>query len=71
MKRLYALIAILLVFLGFAYVKENDPNQAADRKHTPTVGILQLMSQPALDTIHHGIIQGLKDGGFTPRRVRT
>ncbi|ANZ61379.1 tryptophan ABC transporter substrate-binding protein [Secundilactobacillus paracollinoides] len=66
MKRLYALIAILLVFLGFAYVKENDPNQAADRKHTPTVGILQLMSQPALDTIHHGIIQGLKDGGFTP-----
>ncbi len=35
-------------------------------KLLPTVGILQLMSHPALDSIHHGIIRGLEEKGYHP-----
>jgi putative ABC transport system substrate-binding protein len=65
MKRLYALIAVILVFLGFAFVQEGGDNKTA-RVGKPTVGILQLMSHPALDAIHHGILHGLKEKGYTP-----
>ncbi|GAK47647.1 putative ABC transport system substrate-binding protein [Secundilactobacillus oryzae JCM 18671] len=67
MKRLYSLIAIILVFLGFAFVRgQRDANDAANQKKVPTVGILQLMSHPALDTIHRGILKGLEDEGYKP-----
>lgn len=64
MKRMYSIIAILLIFLGFAFVKE-QPSSSKRTNQTPTVGILQLMSHPALDAIHKGIVAGLKDGGYT------
>ncbi|WP_056978669.1 tryptophan ABC transporter substrate-binding protein [Lentilactobacillus senioris] len=64
MKRMYGLIIILLVFLGVAFVKE-QPTSSQQINKTPTVGILQLMSHPALDAIHKGIVAGLKDGGYT------
>ena len=64
MKRLYGLIAILLIFLGFAFVQESKPESAA-KKEVPTVGILQLLSHPALDAIHKGIIHGLAEEGYT------
>ncbi|MGP4116487.1 tryptophan ABC transporter substrate-binding protein [Levilactobacillus zymae] len=63
MKRLYGLIAIILIFLGFAFVKENR-QQNAQKTGTPTVGILQLLSPPALDAIHKGIIHGLAEEGY-------
>ncbi len=63
MKRLYALIAIILVFLGFAYVDEGGVGKPA-KTAKPTVGILQLMSHPALDAIHRGIIHGLAENGY-------
>ncbi|MCH5462312.1 ABC transporter substrate-binding protein [Lactobacillus sp. LC28-10] len=65
MKRLYALIAIIVVFLGFAYVGEGGIGKPA-QVAKPTVGILQLMSHPALDAIHHGIIHGLEEEGYHP-----
>lgn len=65
MKRLYALIAIIVIFLGFAYVGEGGTGKPATVAK-PTVGILQLMSHPALDAIHHGIIHGLKEEGYRP-----
>ncbi|MEJ6399704.1 tryptophan ABC transporter substrate-binding protein [Nicoliella lavandulae] len=65
MKRMYALITILLVFLGVAYFQEQNPTQTSSSK-VPTLGILQLMTHPSLDAIHHGIIQGLKDSGYQP-----
>lgn len=64
MKRMYGLIIILLVFLGVAFVKE-QPTSSQQINKTPTVGILQLMSHPALDAIHKGIVAGLRDGGYT------
>lgn len=61
MKRMYAFIAILLVFLGFAYFKEGS---LVTKEKTPTVGILTLMHQPALDQIHKGVVAGLAKEGY-------
>lgn len=36
----------------------------AKKNQTPTVGILQLTSHPALDEIHRGIVAALKEEGF-------
>lgn len=63
MKRLYALIAIIVIFLGFAFVDEGGTGKPA-KVAKPTVGILQLMSHPALDAIHHGIVHGLAEEGY-------
>lgn len=66
MKRLYGLIAIILVFLGFAFVQEQGSPTGQQKGGKPTVGILQLMSHPALDAIHRGILKGLDDSGYKP-----
>ena len=57
MKRIYTTIILLLGFLIFAFFKSD---QTAKHTQTPLVGILQLTSHPALDSIHKGIIAGLK-----------
>lgn len=62
MKRLIATIVALFAFLVAAFVIENRQTQSQQEK--PVVGILQTMSHPALDQIHRGIIQGLKDEGY-------
>ncbi|WP_137597085.1 tryptophan ABC transporter substrate-binding protein [Paucilactobacillus kaifaensis] len=61
MKRMYAFIAIILIFLGFAYFKEGG---LVTKEKTPTVGILTLMHQPALDQIHKGVVAGLAKEGY-------
>ena len=62
MKRLITTIIALVAFLAFAFFHEQKiATQAAK---TPTVGILQLMTHPALDSIHKGIIAGLKENGY-------
>lgn len=63
MKRMIGFIIILFAFLGVAFVTTSKP-QAAPKKEVPTVGILQLMTHPALDAIHKGIIAGMKDKGY-------
>ncbi|WP_461226546.1 tryptophan ABC transporter substrate-binding protein [Lacticaseibacillus suihuaensis] len=67
MKRMIALVVALLAFIGIAYAvtSHNDAQPAAKKAAVPTVGILQMMSHPALDQIHKGILQGLKDEGYT------
>ncbi|WP_125582767.1 MULTISPECIES: tryptophan ABC transporter substrate-binding protein [Lacticaseibacillus] len=65
MKRMIGLIVVLLGFLGFAFVTTSKPEAAKPKQQVQTVGILQLMSHPALDAIHKGIIAGLKDEGYT------
>ncbi|TPR18294.1 tryptophan ABC transporter substrate-binding protein [Apilactobacillus timberlakei] len=65
MKRLYSAIILLCLILAFGYYKEQQPMKIS-RDHIPEVGILQLTEHPALDAIHHGIIQGLKESGFQP-----
>lgn len=66
MKRMITFIGAILVFLGFSFVTQ--PAQNANNKLTQhkviKVGILQLVSHPALNQIHQGIISGLKDEGF-------
>lgn len=65
MKRLYTVIFVLVVLLGFGFYQEKQPHKIS-RDHTPTVGILQLTEHPALDAIHKGIIDGLKESGYIP-----
>ncbi|GEK06233.1 tryptophan ABC transporter substrate-binding protein [Schleiferilactobacillus harbinensis] len=62
MKRMIAMISALIVFLGAAFFMTQKPT--VSKAKIPTVGILQLMSHPALDQIHKGIIAGLKDEGY-------
>lgn len=63
MKRLIATIIALFAFLIIAFTSELRKTQTEQAR--PIVGILQTMSHPALDQIHRGIIQGLKDEGYT------
>ena len=58
MKRLIGTIAVLFLFLIFAFFRSTDQ---AKKNQIPTVGILQLTSHPALDEIHRGIIAALKE----------
>lgn len=62
MKRLIATIVALICFLVFAFVTEK--NQAQKSAKMPTVAILQTLSHPALDQIHQGVLEGLKEEGF-------
>ena len=58
MKRLIGTIAVLFLFLIFAFFRSTDQ---AKKNQIPTVGILQLTSShPALDEIHRGIILSFK-----------
>ncbi|MFT8425600.1 MAG: tryptophan ABC transporter substrate-binding protein [Liquorilactobacillus sp.] len=68
MKRLYGFIAALVIFLGVAFfmTQNNSSNTAAAKKKIPTVGILQLMTHPALNQIHKGFVAGLKEYGYIP-----
>ncbi|WP_416353326.1 tryptophan ABC transporter substrate-binding protein [Agrilactobacillus fermenti] len=65
MKRLYASILIILIFLGVAgfsfKAKTAGQTQA---KQLPTIGILQTLSQPALDDITKGTIDQLAKRGY-------
>lgn len=62
MKRLITTIVAIFTFLIVAFIVELHPTSRLNP--TPTVGILQTMSHPALDQIHKGIIQGLKEEGY-------
>lgn len=62
MKRLITTIVAIFTFLIVAFIVELHPTSRLNP--TPTVGILQTMSHPALDQIHKGITQGLKEEGY-------
>lgn len=69
MKKKYLIsgvIAVLIMILGVAFAQGNQKQKTQAK---PTVGILQLMSHPALDAIHKGIIHGLEEEGYTPART--
>ncbi|MDF4201175.1 ABC transporter substrate binding protein, partial [Bacillus subtilis] len=62
MKRLIATIIALAVFLGVAFNVEKKQEESKNKM--PIVAILQTLSHPALDQIHQGIVDGLKEEGF-------
>lgn len=62
MKRLIVTIIALFAFLAAAFTIE--VRQTSKEQARPIVGILQTMSHPALDQIHRGIVQGLKEEGY-------
>ena len=65
MKKIMGFIVLLLAFLGVAfYFGEKEVAQTKQKAEVPTVGVLQLMSHPALDAIYDGIKDGLKDSGY-------
>ena len=58
---MYTLIAIILVFLGFAFFTENNQLR---RQRIPKVGVLTLMHHPALDQIYKGYVDELAREGY-------
>lgn len=62
MKRMYGLITILVLFLCFAFFKEN--NGLGTKQKIPTVGVLTLMHHPALDEIYKGYVSELAKEGY-------
>lgn len=67
MKKMVAFIVaiIVIVAVGIGIGVGTHKSSQPAKQNTPTVGILQLMSHPALDQIHKGIIAGLKEEGYT------
>ena len=63
MKRMSALIAILVAFLGFAFFTDNGGSTFSLNKK-PKVGVLTLMHHPALDQIYHGFVHQLAKEGY-------
>ncbi|MDD9138148.1 ABC transporter substrate-binding protein [Fructobacillus sp. CRL 2054] len=63
-KRLLTVTSLILAFLVVAFFTEGQSTSKKNHK-IPTVGILQLVTHPALDQIHQGVVAGLKDGGYT------
>ena len=66
MKRIITFISAIIIFLVAMLLTQPAQNaqQKLTHKKVIKVGILQLVSHPALDQIHAGIISGLKDEGF-------
>lgn len=61
MKKVFRVIAVLLVLVGGAiFVEERGSIEG----RLPTVGLLQLVSHPALDDIKKGTIDALTEEGF-------
>lgn len=54
-KIITAIIALVVVVVAAIFLTgHGNGNKSAATKKVPTVGILQLMSHPALDQIHKG-----------------
>lgn len=67
MKRLYGSIILMLAFLCVAFLTYRPNSQAATHskaKDMPTIGVLQSLSQPALDQITQGTIDQLAKRGY-------
>lgn len=70
-KRLLSAITIIVAFLAVAFIVTSKPNtQGKKSTYVPTVGILQLVTHPALDQIHHGIVAGLKSQGYSGKKIK-
>ncbi|MDF7672777.1 tryptophan ABC transporter substrate-binding protein [Lactobacillus sp. ESL0701] len=66
MKRMLAFIGAILLFLGVDLaIAPRTASQTASKLEVVHVGILQMMTHPALDQIHRGVVAGLKEEGLT------
>ncbi|MFT8323820.1 ABC transporter substrate-binding protein [Oenococcus sicerae] len=72
MKRMISFTVLLAAFLLFAFFNTGETTQSSqtDSKAQKIykIGILQLMTHPALDQIHAGVLAGLKQEGFVSGR---
>lgn len=64
MKRMLSFIAIIFIFLGYAFVAERK-HTSNHQNETKRIGLLQYMDQPALKQIQKGVYAGLKESGYT------
>ncbi len=71
-KRLITIIVVIIAFLGVAFVATGkSAQQVKKQNYIPTVGILQLVTHPALDEIHRGIVAGLKNKVTLATKLRS
>ncbi len=62
-KRLYGTLVVLFGFLIFAFFYVGNAQKHSTNK-IPKVGVLQLLSHPALDEINRGLDDTLKEHGY-------
>lgn len=62
MKRLYTLVAILLIILSVAFV--NQKTESKPKHNMPVVGVLTLLHHPALDQIYDGFVKEMAKQGY-------
>lgn len=64
MKKMMGFITILSAFLIYAFIDGYQTESVEGEDNLPYVGILQLVSHPALDDITRGITDALEEEGF-------
>ena len=68
-KRLLSAITIIVAFLAVAFIVTSKPNTQEKINLRANCWHLQLVTHPALDQIHHGIVAGLKSQGTQVKRL--
>lgn len=66
-KKLLVAVGLIAAVLVMNFFMEKDQQTTAEKKvaqDIPTVGVLQFVSHPALDTIYQGVQDGLKEKGY-------
>lgn len=70
-KGLMATIAIIVILTVIAIVMKNDKvNQAQEDRKVVRVGILQFVTHDALDEINRGIVDGLREAGYSGQAIQ-
>ncbi|GMA69954.1 ABC transporter substrate-binding protein [Leuconostoc litchii] len=70
-KRLLTTITVIVAFLAVAFIVTSQPTSKKNAtSYVPTVGILQLVTHPALDQIHKGVVDGLKSEGYSGKKIK-
>lgn len=66
-KKLLVAVGLIAAVLVMNFFMEKNQQTTAEKKvaqDIPTVGVLQFVSHPALDTIYQGVQDGLKEKGY-------
>ncbi|MCX7337843.1 MAG: ABC transporter substrate-binding protein [Alphaproteobacteria bacterium] len=69
-KKLTVAIVVIMAVLGGRWFTSSQPQTGAKTAQSmPSVGIIQVVEHPALDSTRQGIVDELKDSGYIPGKT--